>query len=151
MVVKNSCNEAKFKKNSFTKLFKFGLFPALNFTMKKCTTSTHLRDSDYIVVDLSNNICSLIMRDVLSEIWWSLISVAARNLQRERRRRWQRVTPLGGCRLVTSNSKFYNFCLSATRLIVRVWWMCERIFDKMTNRGDFSERIYDAGACMSHD
>ncbi len=34
MVASSSCNEAKFKKIQFTKLYRFGLVPTSNFTMK---------------------------------------------------------------------------------------------------------------------
>ena len=68
MVAKNSCNEPKFRKISFTKFYKIGLYLSSNFTMKISINIIHLPDYDSIVVVLSTDVFSLFVQDLVPEL-----------------------------------------------------------------------------------
>ena len=79
MVAKSCCNEPKFKKISFTKFYKIGLFSTSNFTMKICINVNHLPDYDSIAVDLSTDVFSLFVQALVPELSGSLCQPTARN------------------------------------------------------------------------
>ncbi len=63
MVAKSSCNEPKFKEIPFTKLYKFGLVPSSNFTMKPRINFNHFTDSIR-----AKDVFRLLVRGLFTEI-----------------------------------------------------------------------------------
>ncbi len=58
-----------FKKISFTKNYKIGLFPSSSFTMKKCTNLIHLPDYDRTWANLSVDAWSIFVLCLVAETW----------------------------------------------------------------------------------